>query len=97
VLFFDQQGAVFHAIGGTGTSEWRRTLMETSASDVKDLLLRESEEFQQLSRRHQELDERLTALTAKYFLSEEEKLEETTLKKRKLAIKDRMAHMIRAH
>jgi uncharacterized protein YdcH (DUF465 family) len=71
--------------------------METSASDVKDLLMRESEEFQQLSRRHQELDERLTALTAKYLLSEEEKLEEITLKKRKLAIKDRMAHMIRAH
>jgi uncharacterized protein len=71
--------------------------METSASDVKELLLRESEEFQQLSRRHQELDERLTALTAKYLLSEEEKLEEVTLKKRKLAIKDRMAHMIRAH
>ena len=71
--------------------------METSASDVKDLLMRESEEFQQLSRRHQELDERLTALTAKYFLSEEEKLEEITLKKKKLAIKDRMAHMIRAH
>ena len=71
--------------------------METSASDVKDLLMREREEFQQLSRRHQELDERLSALTAKYLLSEEEKLEETTLKKRKLAIKDRMAHMIRAH
>jgi uncharacterized protein YdcH (DUF465 family) len=71
--------------------------VERSATDVKELLLRESEEFQQLSRRHQELDERLTALTAKYFLSEEEKLEETTLKKKKLAIKDRMAHMIRAH
>lgn len=71
--------------------------MERSATDVKELLLRESEEFQQLSRRHQELDERLTALTAKYFLSDEEKLEEITLKKKKLAIKDRMAHMIRAH
>jgi uncharacterized protein YdcH (DUF465 family) len=71
--------------------------MERSATDVKELLLRESEEFQQLSRKHQELDERLTALTAKYLLSEEEKLEEVTLKKKKLAIKDRMAHMIRAH
>jgi uncharacterized protein len=71
--------------------------METSATDVKELLLRESEEFQQLSRKHQELDERLTALTAKYLLSEEEKVEEVTLKKKKLAIKDRMAHMIRAH
>jgi uncharacterized protein YdcH (DUF465 family) len=72
-------------------------LMERSATDVKELLLRESEEFQQLSRKHQELDERLNALTAKYFLSDEEKLEEVTLKKKKLAIKDRMAHMIRAH
>jgi uncharacterized protein YdcH (DUF465 family) len=71
--------------------------MERSAADVKELLLRESEEFQQLSRRHQELDERLTALTAKYLLSDEEKVEEVTLKKKKLAIKDRMALMIRSH
>jgi uncharacterized protein YdcH (DUF465 family) len=71
--------------------------MERSATDVKELLLRESEEFQQLSRKHQELDERLTALTAKYLLSDEEKVEEVTLKKKKLAIKDRMAHMIRSH
>lgn len=71
--------------------------METSASEVKELLLRESEEFQQLSRRHRELDERLNALTTKFFLTEEEKVEEITLKKKKLAIKDRMAHMIRRH
>jgi uncharacterized protein YdcH (DUF465 family) len=68
-----------------------------SASDPRELLLRESEEFQQLSRKHQELDERLAMLTSKYLLSEEEKLEEVTLKKKKLAIKDRMAHMIRSH
>lgn len=71
--------------------------METSVSEVRDLLLRESEEFQQLSRRHRELDERLAALSAKFFLSDEEKVEEITLKKKKLAIKDRMAHMIRSH
>ncbi|MGH9322172.1 MAG: DUF465 domain-containing protein [Vicinamibacteria bacterium] len=71
--------------------------MERSATAIKELLLQESEEFQQLSRRHQELDERLIALTSKFFLSEEEKVEEVTLKKKKLAIKDRMAHMIRAH
>ena len=71
--------------------------MERMATEIKELLLRESEEFQQLSRRHQELDERLCVLTAKFFLTEEEKVEEVTLKKKKLAIKDRMAHMIRAH
>ena len=71
--------------------------MEMNAVEVKELLLRECEEFQQLSRRHHELDERLNALTAKFFLTQEEKLEEVTLKKKKLAIKDRMAHMIRSH
>ncbi|HXV59289.1 MAG TPA: YdcH family protein [Vicinamibacteria bacterium] len=59
--------------------------------------MRECEEFQQLSRRHQELDERLVRLTEKLFLTDEEKVEEVTLKKKKLAIKDRMAHMIRSH
>ena len=74
--------------------------METGAQEsqeTKDLLLRESEEFQQLFQRHRELDERLNALTKKLFLTEEEKVEEVTLKKKKLAIKDRMATMIRSH
>jgi uncharacterized protein YdcH (DUF465 family) len=71
--------------------------MERMATEIKELLLRESEEFQQLSRRHQELDERLSVLTAKFFLTEDEKVEEVTLKKKKLAIKDRMACMIRSH
>jgi uncharacterized protein YdcH (DUF465 family) len=71
--------------------------MERMATEIKELLLRESEEFQQLSRRHQELDERLSVLTAKFFLTDEEKVEEVTLKKKKLAIKDRMACMIRSH
>lgn len=71
--------------------------MEKRVDDVKNLLMRECEEFQQLSRRHRELDQRLTALTGKFLLSSEEKIEEVTIKKKKLAIKDRMAHMIRSH
>lgn len=71
--------------------------MENSALDVQDLLMRESEEFQQLFQRHRELDARLSALTLKLFLSEQEKVEEVTIKKKKLAIKDRMAFMIRSH
>lgn len=68
-----------------------------SAEDIRTLLLVESEEFQQLSREHHQLDMRLRALTGKFFLSEDEKVEEVTIKKKKLAIKDRMAHMIRSH
>lgn len=59
--------------------------------------MRECEEFRQLSQRHSELDERLSALTEKLFLSDEEKVEEVTIKKWKLVIKDRMAFMIRSH
>ena len=39
---------------------------------------------------HHELDERLHELTAKHYLSEPEQVEEVTLKKRKLQVKDRM-------
>ena len=48
------------------------------------------EEYQVLAARHHELDERLTQLTSKQYLSEPEQLEEATLKKRKLQLKDRM-------
>ena len=73
------------------------TLMESSAPNAQDLLMRECEEFQQLSRRHRELDARLSALAEKLILSDEEKVEEVTIKKKKLVIKDRMAFMIRSH
>ena len=48
--------------------------------------MRECEEFQQLSQRHRELDARLSALTEKLFLSDEERVEEVTIKKKKLFI-----------
>lgn len=73
------------------------TLAERHMQEIKELLMLECEEFQQLSQRHRELDERLHALSEKLFLSDEEKVEEVTIKKKKLAIKDRMAHMIRCH
>jgi uncharacterized protein YdcH (DUF465 family) len=49
-----------------------------------------TDEYQELVAKHHELDERLSQLTAKHYLSEPEQLEEATLKKRKLQIKDRM-------
>ena len=53
------------------------------------------EEYQDLAARHQELDQRLTQLIAKHYLSEPEQLEEATLKKRKLQLKDRMEDILR--
>lgn len=63
--------------------------------DVSDSLLRDGEEFQKLSSQHQELDARLSDLAGRVFLSDVEKIETSTLKKQKLAIKDRMAGIIR--
>ena len=64
---------------------------------LKELLLQTDEEFHQLAARHHELEDRLHELTAKHYLSEPEQVEEVTLKKRKLLIKDRMEDILRRH
>jgi uncharacterized protein YdcH (DUF465 family) len=69
--------------------------MNEQPQDVKAELLRTDEEFQQLATRHHELEDRLHQLTAKHYLSEPEQVEEVTLKKRKLQIKDRMEDIVR--
>ena len=71
--------------------------MPESSDAVKEVLLEKNEEFQRLAKKHQELEERLTILSGKILLSDEEKLEEVTLKKKKLALKDKMAFLIRQH
>jgi uncharacterized protein YdcH (DUF465 family) len=49
----------------------------------------------QLAAEHQALDHRLHELTERPYLSTTEQLEETRLKKRKLALKDQMARLSR--
>lgn len=73
--------------------------MPTDAQDVvlRDRLFQTDEEFRQLATRHQELDTRLHELSAKSYLSEPEQLEEVTLKKRKLQLKDRMEDILRRY
>ena len=71
--------------------------MNEQAQDLKALLLQTDEEFNQLAAQHHELEHRLHQLTAKHYLSEPEHLEEITLKKRKLALKDRMESILRQH
>ena len=69
--------------------------MNEQSQDLKELLLQTDEEFHQLAAKHHELDDRLHELTAKPYLSEPEQVEEVTLKKRKLQIKDRMEDILR--
>ena len=65
--------------------------------DFKHLLLETNDEYRQLATKHHELDDRLHELTSKHYLSDTEQLEEITLKKRKLHLKDRMEEIARTH
>ncbi|HEY2934499.1 MAG TPA: DUF465 domain-containing protein [Acidobacteriota bacterium] len=66
-------------------------------AEIKDHLLSTDDEFRRLAERHHSYDEQLDKLTHKPFLSEEERVQETVLKKKKLALKDQMqARIIRA-
>ena len=71
--------------------------MPTDASELRTYLLQTDEEFRHLNTQHHELEERLQSLSSKPYLSDAEQLEETTLKKKKLQLKDRMEEILRQH
>jgi len=64
-------------------------------TDVKDVLLRTNDDFRQLASEHHELDERIQQLARLAYLTDQQQFEEISLKKRKLALKDRMAEIMR--
>ena len=67
------------------------------AQDIRTLLLQKDNDYRQLAEQHHQLDTRLHELTDKHYLSPTERLEEVTLKKRKLALKDRMEAIAREY
>jgi uncharacterized protein YdcH (DUF465 family) len=69
--------------------------METDLRELKEVLQRENQEFRVLLESHASCEVRLQELQGKGFLNETEKLEEVTIKKRKLHLKDRMEAMMR--
>ncbi len=71
--------------------------MATDSQQLRDRLLQTDEEFRQLTAKHQELDTRLYQLSHQPYLSGPEQVEQVTLKKRKLQVKDRMEDVLRRH
>ena len=65
--------------------------------EVKNFLLHSDQQFRQLAEQHHQLDDRLHHLITKHYLSEMEQVEQATLKKRKLALKDQMESMVREY
>jgi len=62
----------------------------TNTDSLKEQLIMSDPEFRELAREHGRYEERLSELSALAYPSDEEQLEEITLKKKKLALKDQM-------
>ena len=78
-------------------SHFKEAARPTDFGWLKRQLLRTDEQFRQLASQHHELDEKLHNLATRHYLSEPEQLEEVTLKKRKLQLKDQMETIVRRH
>ena len=66
-----------------------------SSRQAQEALLRTDEEFRRLTEQHEELDSRLSKLSRQLYRTSNEELEKSTLKKRKLQLKDRMEDILR--
>jgi hypothetical protein len=62
---------------------------------VKDPALRTDEAIRQLVSEHRALDERIRQLSVLPFLTDQQRYEEVSLKKKKLAVKDRIERIRR--
>lgn len=71
--------------------------MQSDFEEVKRKLLQSDEEFRQLATRHHELDERLHNYAERHYLTDPEQVEEITLKKQKLQLKDQMESRLRSY
>jgi uncharacterized protein YdcH (DUF465 family) len=63
--------------------------------DVRAALLQQDETFRQLVLEHHALDEQIRHLSAQSYRTDRQRYEETALKKRKLAVKDRIESIVR--
>lgn len=71
--------------------------MEITTDSLKEQLMQEDPEFRELVREHGRYEERLSQLSSLPYPSDEEQLEEVTLKKKKLAVKDQMQSIMVRH
>jgi uncharacterized protein YdcH (DUF465 family) len=71
--------------------------MSNQIADIQRILSTEDEEFRKWLDEHHACESRLGELTNKNEVSIDEELEEKTLKKRKLQLKDQMAARIRTY
>ena len=71
--------------------------MPISPQEVREELLASDGEFQRLSEEHSRYEDQLEQLSKTPYLSSEDIIRETTLKKLKLRVKDQMELLVAQH
>lgn len=65
--------------------------------DITQILYEKNPEYRSLYEEHRSLENRLNELSSRLYLSDSEKVEEVQIKKKKLALKDRMQQLVKQH
>jgi len=65
--------------------------------ELKAELIKTDDEFRRLYEEHQSYERRLQEINQKSLLSQEDEIEEKKIKLHKLALKDHMEQILRAH
>jgi len=72
--------------------------MDMSTADpVRDELIKSNSNFRELVHQHEGFEKRLSELAHLTYPNDDEQLEEVTLKKKKLALKDEIYAMMQQH
>lgn len=69
----------------------------STVDPVRDELFRQNQSFRNLVQQHQNYEKRLSELAELTYPNDEELLEETTLKKKKLLLKDEIYQIMESH
>ncbi len=65
--------------------------------EIQDILIKENQDFKYLVNKHEDYEKRLSELAELNFPNDDEVLEETKLKKEKLAVKDKIYEMMNSY
>lgn len=68
-----------------------------TVNPVRDELLKNDQTFRELAQQHDNYEKRLSELANLHYPNEEELLEESVLKKKKLAVKDELQKMMNSY
>jgi uncharacterized protein YdcH (DUF465 family) len=71
--------------------------IQIGEAELRQQLLTKDEEFKRLAAEHQSYDNQIELLNRRHHLSDEERLQEVTLKKKKLLLKDQMYSIVQRY